>query len=93
MLTGRKCRRLPRFHFELLRQQVVEGAAVPANDPAVPVDQSLDGHATDAITPADFSFLIQEGGKGEAVFSRKGCCLFLRFHDIDKQEDQALCVV
>lgn len=69
VVIGRKRRRLLRVHVELLREQIVEGAAVPANDPAVPVDQSLDGHATDAITPVDFAFVIQEDGIGDVVFS------------------------
>ena len=68
MLTGRKRRWLLRIHFKLLRQQVVKGAAVPANYPAIPVDQSLDGHAADAITPIDLSIFIQEGGIREVVF-------------------------
>lgn len=67
MLTGRKSSWLPCIHFELICQQVIKGAAVPANYPAIPVNQRLDGHAADAITPVDLSFLIQEGGKGKAV--------------------------
>jgi hypothetical protein len=68
MVIGRKRRRLLRFHFELLSQQIIKGVAVPANYPAIPVDQSLDGHANDAITPVDLSIFIQKSGKGEAVF-------------------------
>ena len=68
MLRGRKRRRLLRIHLELLRQQVIKGAAVPANYPAVPVDQSLDGHTTDAITSVDLSIFIQEDGIGQVVF-------------------------
>lgn len=67
-MAGRKLRQLLGMHFELLREQVVEGAAIPANDPAGPVDQGLDGHAADAITPVDLSLFIQEDGIGDVVF-------------------------
>jgi hypothetical protein len=38
VLAGRKRRWLLRIHFELLSQQVIKGAAVPANYPAIPVN-------------------------------------------------------
>ncbi len=46
------------FNFELFSQEIIKGTTVPANYPSIPVDQSLERHAADAITPVDLSIFV-----------------------------------